>query len=180
MKKGSQKIITSDLDLPNTTIKLYINEILCPYYRILWSKSKALFTVDKIHSYFISNGSVKIPLQEKEPSVPITHTGDFEKNFPGVDLSAPRQIRSSSLQLFHIFVFNGLIMPVSHLFLFFKFRICVLTFRYTDTSNSSCLVTLSTYYVIIAFAVIRPIIQLTHCHFLEYFPYECTFLVKAG
>ena len=90
VKKDIQKIIATDLDLPNTTIKLYLNESLCPYYRIFWSKSKALFTMGKIHSYFISNGSVKILLQEKGPSIPITHTADFEKYFPGVDLSAPR------------------------------------------------------------------------------------------
>ena len=59
VKKDILKINATDLDLPNTTIKLYLNESLCPYCRVLWSKSKALFTVDKIHSYFISNGSVK-------------------------------------------------------------------------------------------------------------------------
>ena len=90
VKNDIQKITATDLDLPNTTIKLYLNETLCPYYRILWSKSKTLFTMGKIHSYFISNGSVKIRLQEKGSSIPITHTGDFEKYFPGVDLSAPR------------------------------------------------------------------------------------------
>ena len=90
MKKDIQRITATDLDLPNTTIKLYLNESLCPYYPILWSKSKALFTMDKIHSYFISNGSVKIRLQEKGPSIPITHTVDFEKYFPGVDLCLPR------------------------------------------------------------------------------------------
>ena len=90
MKKDIQRITATDLDLPNTTIKLYLIESLCPYYPILWSKSKALFTMGKIHSYFISNGSVKIRLQEKGPSIPITHTADFEKYFPGVDLSVPR------------------------------------------------------------------------------------------
>ena len=90
VKKAIQKIIATDLDLPNPTIKLYLTESLCPYYRILWSKSKTLFTMGKTHSYFISNGSVKIRLQEKGPSIPITHTADFEKDFPGVDLSAPR------------------------------------------------------------------------------------------
>ena len=59
VKKDIQKITATDLDLPNTIIKLYLNENLCPYYRILWSKSKALLTMGKIHSYFISNGSVK-------------------------------------------------------------------------------------------------------------------------
>ena len=90
VKKGIQNITATDLNLPNTTVRLYLNESLCPYYRILWSKSKALFTMGKIHSYFISNGSVKIRLQEKGPSIPVTHTADFEKYFPGVDLSAPR------------------------------------------------------------------------------------------
>ena len=90
MKKHIQKITASDLDLPNTTVKLYLNESLCPYYRVLWSKSKALFTIGKIHSYFIPNRSPKKSLQEKEPSIPITHTADFEKYFPGVDLSVPR------------------------------------------------------------------------------------------
>ena len=56
VKKGIQKITATDLDLHNTTIKLYLNES----YRILWSKSKTLFTMGKIHSYFTSNGSVKI------------------------------------------------------------------------------------------------------------------------
>ena len=90
VKKDIHKITATDLDLHITTIKLYLNEGLCPYYRILWSESKGLFTMGKTHSYFISNGPVKICLQEKGPSVPITHTADFQKYFPGVDLSAPR------------------------------------------------------------------------------------------
>ena len=54
------------------------------------TESKALFWMGKIHSYFISNGSVKIHLQEKGPSIPITQTADFEKYFPGMGLSSPR------------------------------------------------------------------------------------------
>ena len=90
VKKDIQKIIVTDLDLPNTTTKFYLNESLGPYYRFLMSKSKALFTMGKIHSYFISNGLVKIHVKEKGPSIPITHTTDFEKYFPGVELSGPR------------------------------------------------------------------------------------------
>ena len=90
VKNDIQKSTATDLDFPNTTIKLYLNESLCPYYRILWSTSKALFTKGKIHSYFIWNGSVKIRLKGKGLSIPITHTADFEMHFPAVDLSAPR------------------------------------------------------------------------------------------
>ena len=34
VKKDVQKISTTDADLPNATIKLYLNESLCPYYRV--------------------------------------------------------------------------------------------------------------------------------------------------
>ena len=50
-------------------------------------------------------------------------------------------------------------------FLFFKFWICALTFRSIDTSNLPRLVNLSTYYVLIAFPVIKSIAQLTYCVF---------------
>ena len=90
VKKDVQKITATDLDLPNNTIKLYLNENLCLYYRILCQKSKAIFTMGKTHSYSISNRSVKIRSQEKGPSIPIKHTADFEKHFPSVDLIAPR------------------------------------------------------------------------------------------
>ena len=36
VKKDIQKITSTDLDLPNTTIKLYLNKSLCPCYRISW------------------------------------------------------------------------------------------------------------------------------------------------
>ena len=91
-KKRLSKVLSltaTDLYLPSTTIKLYLNESLCPYQRILWSKSEALFTLGKIHGYFISSGSVKIRLQEKGSSIAITHTVDFEKYFPAVDLRTP-------------------------------------------------------------------------------------------
>ena len=55
--------------------------------------------------------------------ISITHAADFEKYFPGVDLSVPRYIKSSFLKLFHSYVFNSLIMSVSQLLLFFKFWI---------------------------------------------------------
>ena len=42
VKKHIQKITATDLDFPNRTIKWYLKESLFPYYRLLWSKSKAL------------------------------------------------------------------------------------------------------------------------------------------
>ena len=67
--------------------KLYINQSLCPYYRVLWSKSKSLHKIGKLFQYYVSNGIVKIEIQETSQLLSIIHTGDMEKLFPGVDLS---------------------------------------------------------------------------------------------
>ena len=44
---------TDDLDLPTGT-KIFVNQSLCPYYRILRSKTKRLQSMGKINSFFIS------------------------------------------------------------------------------------------------------------------------------
>ena len=44
--------------------KLYINQSLCPYCRVLWSESKLLHRMGKIFSYCVFNGTVKIKIQE--------------------------------------------------------------------------------------------------------------------
>ena len=54
---------------------------------MLWAKSKKLHSMHKIHSFYISNGSIKLKLQENSKPFAIYHVNDFEKHFPGVDLS---------------------------------------------------------------------------------------------
>ena len=73
-----------EVDLPEGT-QIFVNQSLCPYYISLWSKSKKLRLLGKIHSFFISNSIIKIKLQEN--SIKITHSSDFDKFFPDVDLS---------------------------------------------------------------------------------------------
>ena len=51
VKKDLQKIKMEDFDLPGSG-KLFINRSLCPYYKVLWSKSKKLQNLAKIHSFF--------------------------------------------------------------------------------------------------------------------------------
>ena len=69
--------------------KIYVNESLCPYYRVLWAKSKKLHQLEKIFSFNASNGSIKIKINENDNGITITHTSDFETYFPGVDVSPP-------------------------------------------------------------------------------------------
>ena len=78
--------------------KIYVNESLCPYYSVLWAKRKRLHHLQKIFSFYVSNGSIKIKIKENDKGITITHTADFEKYFPGIDLSPPSQFWSNLLK----------------------------------------------------------------------------------
>ena len=67
--------------------KLHANESLCPYYRVLRSKSKSLHRMGKIFSYYVSHGTVKFIIQETSQPLSITHLSGLEKLFPDDDLS---------------------------------------------------------------------------------------------
>ena len=51
VKKDLRKIKMEDVGLPGQN-KLFINKNLCPYYKVLWSKSKKLHSLGKINSFF--------------------------------------------------------------------------------------------------------------------------------
>ena len=51
VKKDLRKVKMGDVDLPGHN-KLFINRNWCPYYKVLWSKSKKLHSLGKINSFF--------------------------------------------------------------------------------------------------------------------------------
>ena len=80
-----------DIDLPGQK-KLFINKSLCPYYKVIWAKSKKLHSLGKIHSFFISGDeTIKIRVSENSSPLSLTHVDDFGKYFPDVDLSPPER-----------------------------------------------------------------------------------------
>ena len=87
VKKDVSKLNLIDIDIGNT--KIIINQSFCPYYRLLWSKSKRLHAIKQIHSYYVSNGTVKVKLEENSRPISISHATDFNKHFPGIDLNQP-------------------------------------------------------------------------------------------
>ena len=89
IKKDLSKLTFEDINLARDT-KIFVNQSLCAYYRVLWSKSKALHKMGLIFGYFVSNGTIKIRKQENGPTISITYVSDFEKYFPGVNLSPTR------------------------------------------------------------------------------------------
>ena len=88
VKKDLQKLNMEELDLPAGT-KIFVYQSLCPYYKVLWSKSKRLSDLNEIHSFYISNNGIKIRIHENSKPIIITHAADLEKHFPGIDLSLP-------------------------------------------------------------------------------------------
>ena len=90
VKKDLRKIKMEDVGLPGQN-KLFINKNLCPYYKVLWSKSKKLHSLGKINSFFISGDKIKIKVSENSLPLSITHVDDFGKYFPDIDLSPPER-----------------------------------------------------------------------------------------
>ena len=88
VKKDLQKLDMEELDLPAGT-KIFINQSLCSYYKVLWSKSERLRDLNEIHSFYISNNGIKIRIHKNSKPIIITHVADLEKHFPGIDLSLP-------------------------------------------------------------------------------------------
>ena len=51
-----------DAERLSSGTKVFINESLCGYYKLLWSKCKKLFLEKKIASFWVTNGTVKVKL----------------------------------------------------------------------------------------------------------------------
>lgn len=76
-----------DFTKDNGAKRIYINESLCGYYRGLWNICKKLKSFGKIHSFFVSNGTIKFRLNEHGSAMSIGHDNDFKKYFSDFDLS---------------------------------------------------------------------------------------------
>ena len=71
--------------------KLFINKILCPYYNVIWAKSKKLHSSRKIQ-FFNSGDKIKIRVSVNSSPLSFTHVNDFGEYFPDVDLSPPERL----------------------------------------------------------------------------------------
>ena len=67
--------------------KIFINESLCPYYKGIWSKAKMLLNQKLIHSFWTSNGTVKIKMLGAEYPISIFHYDFYTNTFPDFDFS---------------------------------------------------------------------------------------------
>ena len=80
-KKKLEQLKPETLNWP-AGVKIYINEIICPYYKKLWTKCRKLRDAKRVLSFWASNGSARVKLVNENVSI-ITCDYDLEKLFPG-------------------------------------------------------------------------------------------------
>lgn len=62
--------------------KIYINENLCPYYKLLWMKCRSLHKHNEIYKYWSYNGTIKIILEKDSDPIKIQHLNHLVDIFP--------------------------------------------------------------------------------------------------
>ena len=84
-KIRSSKRKLKDMDLTSIGINnpVYINDSLCTYYKMLWRKCKSLRMNKLIHSFWVTNGSIRLRTVENGRTNVITHLSNLEELFPG-------------------------------------------------------------------------------------------------
>lgn len=88
VRKCKRKLKTANLNSLGISNPVFINDSLCKYYKYLWSKSKKLLNGGYINSFWVTNGTLRVKLQESSPPKSISHLVDLEEMFPGNPLLA--------------------------------------------------------------------------------------------
>ena len=85
VKKDLKHQKMQEVGLPGNC-SIFINTSLCPYYCMPWLKYERLHDLGKISNFYISSGTIKVKISENRNAISKTHTQDFVKYFPEVDL----------------------------------------------------------------------------------------------
>ena len=75
-----------DLTSLGISSPVFINDSLCQCYKMLWRKCKKLLTNKFVDSFWVSNGSIRLRVENKDRPCVITHISDLEVLFPGNDI----------------------------------------------------------------------------------------------
>ena len=89
-KKELKKLDMKETGFPEDN-PIFVNQSLCTYYRVLWSKAKRLHSLKRISSFYVSGGTVKIKISENGLALAIANVNDFKEHFPDVSLVPPSE-----------------------------------------------------------------------------------------
>ena len=75
-----------DLTSLGISSPVFFNGSHCQYYKMLWQKCKKVLNNKFIDSFSVSDGSIRLKVEEKDRPCVVTHVSDLEDLFPGNDL----------------------------------------------------------------------------------------------
>ena len=78
-KKKLKNLSNDELGL-ETNSKVFVNESLCKYYKLLWSQCKLLW--NKIFAFWTTIGSLKLKFRQDGRVHTISHLKDLKELFP--------------------------------------------------------------------------------------------------
>lgn len=80
-KKKLKNLSNEELGL-ETNSKVFVNESLCKYYKLLWSQCKSLWNDKMIFAFWTTNGSLKLKFRQDGRVHTISHLEDLKELFP--------------------------------------------------------------------------------------------------
>ena len=90
LHKNKKKLKDSEEKLKGIGIhgKIFINNNLCPYNKMLWGKCKRLFDAELISRFWVFNGSLYYALSEQDSGTKVDHLRKLQLQFPEFDFHA--------------------------------------------------------------------------------------------
>ena len=88
VRKSKKKLKNANLSTLGINNPVFVNDSLCKQYKSLWSKCKKLFINKFLHGFWVTNGTIRIKVEESSTPTSVTHLSDLEDIFPGNPLLA--------------------------------------------------------------------------------------------
>ena len=83
-KKKLKNISNEELGL-ETNSKVFVNESLCKYYKLLWSQCKSLWNDKMIFAFWTTNGFLKLKFRQDDRVHTIYHLEDLQEYFQNMN-----------------------------------------------------------------------------------------------
>ena len=83
---NKNKLRTVDKETIGVNTPIYINESLCRANKVLWSKCRRLKNEKFLHAFWVTNGSIKLKVNENSTANKIEHHEDLRHLFPNADV----------------------------------------------------------------------------------------------
>ena len=90
LHKNKKKLKDNESRLKDIGIdgKVFINNNLCPYNKMLWGKCKRLFDNRLISRFWVFNGALYYAVEEEDSGTKIDHLRHLQRKFPDFDFDA--------------------------------------------------------------------------------------------